>query len=134
MSGYIGSNIVNPGEMNVTPPIPPSNVLYVGISEDQPPVNIEPITAVPIAALCPPSYGFRQLHFSSIHEEYLAEQEEIQRMAEKVAEAEQRKKRAAPGTKGTKSKAVEQDGVRSSWFPCKPEWFPEKGPFPLYSG
>src|SRR3954449_9363265 len=89
-----------------------SNVLYVVMSEDQPPVNIEPIAAVPIAALCPPSYGFRQLQFSSTHEEYLAEQEGIQRMAEKVAEAELKKKRAAPGTKGNKSKAIERDGIR----------------------
>src|SRR3954469_22924465 len=134
MSGCTGSNFANPEDLNLSSPTPSSNVLYVGMSEDQPPDNIEPIAAVPIAALCPPSYGFRQLHFSSIHEEYLAEHEGIQRMAEKVAEAELRKKRAAPGTKGTKSKVVEQDGVRSSWFPCKPEWFPEKGPFPLYSG
>src|SRR3954462_13207331 len=47
-------------------------------------------------------------------------------MAEKVAEAEQRKKRAAPGTKGTKSKAIERDGVRGSWFPCKPDDAPMK--------
>src|SRR3954469_6606566 len=120
MSGCTGSNFANPEDLNLTPPIPPANVLYVAMSEDQPPVNIEPIAAVPIAALCPPSYGFRQLHFSSIHEEYLAEQEGIHSMAEKVAEAERRKKRAAPGTKGTKSKAVERDNVRGSLFPCKP--------------
>src|SRR3954451_150293 len=126
MSGCTGSNFANPEDLNLTPPTPSSNVLCVGMSEDQPPVNIEPIAAVPIAALCPPSYGFRQLHFSSIPEEYLAEQEGIQRMAEKVAEAEQRKKRAAPGTKGTKSKAVEQYGVRGSWFPCKPDDAPMK--------
>src|SRR3954452_6595720 len=126
MSGYTGSNFVNPEEMNLTPPIPPSNVLYVGMSEDQPPVNIEPIAAVPIAALCPASYGFRHLQFSSTHEEYLAEQEGIQRMSEKIAEAEQKKKRAAPGTKGTKSKAVERDGVWGSWFPCKLDEAPMK--------
>src|SRR3954465_13156347 len=126
MSGSTGSNFANPEELNLTPPTPRPNVLYMGMSEDEPPVNIEPIAAVPIAALCPPSYGFCQLHFSSIHEEYLAEQEGIQRMAEKVAEAEQRKKRAAPGTKGTKSKAVERDGVHGSWFPCKPEDAPMK--------
>src|SRR4051812_29238048 len=101
MSGYTGSNFVNPEEMNLTPPIPTSNVLYVGMSEDQPPVNIEPIAAVPIAALCPPSYGFRYLQFSSIHEEYLAEQEGIQRMAEKVAEAELKKKNCS-GNQGDK--------------------------------
>src|SRR3954451_13374473 len=100
MSGYTGSNFVNSEETNLTPPIPSSNVFYVGMSEDQPPVNIEPIAAVPIAALCPPSYGFRQLQFSSIHEEYLAEQEGIQRMAEKVAEAKQMKKRRLPEPKG----------------------------------
>src|SRR3954451_12361375 len=121
MSGCTGSNFANPEDLNLSPPTSSSNVLYVGMSEDQPPVNLEPIASVPIAALCPPSYGFRQLHFSSIHEEYFAEQEEIQRMAEKVAEAEQRKKRAAPRTKGTKSKAVERDGVRGSWLPCKPD-------------
>src|SRR3954469_12395311 len=120
MSGCTGSNFANPEDLNLSPPTPSSNVLYVRMWEDEPPVNIEPIAAVPIAALCPPSYGFRQLHFSSIHEEYLAEKEGIQRMADKVAEAEQKKKRAAPGTKGTKSKAVERDGVRGSWFPCKP--------------
>src|SRR3954449_3756568 len=112
--------------MNLTPPIPSSNVLYVGMSEHQPPINIEPIAAVSIAALCPVSYGFRHLQSSSTHEEYLAEQERIQRMAEKVAEAEQKKKRAAPGTKGTKSKAIERDGVRGSWFPCKPDDAPMK--------
>src|SRR3954462_10720584 len=126
MSGYTGSNFANPEDLNLTPPKPSSNVLYVGMSEDQPPVNIEPIAAVPIAALCPHSYGFRQLHFSSIHEEYLAKQDGIQRMAEKVAEAELKKKRAAPGTKGTKSKAIERDGYRGSWFPCKPDDAPIK--------
>src|SRR3954453_24102560 len=47
-------------------------------------------------------------------------------MAEKVAEAEHKKKRAAPGTKGTKSKAIERDGVRGSWFPCRPDDAPMK--------
>src|SRR3954470_7443244 len=126
MLGCTGSNFANPEDLNLIPPTPSYNLLYVGMSEDQPSVNIEPIAAVPIAALCPPSYGFRQLHFSSIHEEYLAEQDGIQRMAEKVAEAEQRKKRAAPRTKGTKSKAVERDGVRGSWLPCKPDDAPMK--------
>src|SRR3954463_5231323 len=42
-------------------------------------------------------------------------------MAEKVAEAEQKKKRAALGTKGTKSKAIERDGV-----PCRPDDAPMK--------
>src|SRR3954469_25964426 len=32
----------------------------------------------------------------------------------------------APGTKGTKSKAVERDGFRGSWFPCKPDDGPMK--------
>src|SRR3954468_21270494 len=105
MSGHNGSNIIHPEELNLTPPIPSSNVFYVGMSEDQPPINIEPIATVPIAAMCPTSYGFRHLQFSSTHEEYLAEQEGIRRMSEKVAEMEQ-KKRAALGTKGTKSKAV----------------------------
>src|SRR3954468_8215960 len=126
MSGCTGSNFANPEDLDLSPPTPSSNVLYVGMSEDEPPVNIEPIMDVPIAALCPLSYGFRQLHFSSIDEEYLAEQEGIQRMAEKVAEAEQRQNRAAPGTKGTKSKAVERDGVRISWFRCKPDDGPMK--------
>src|SRR3954466_3334434 len=126
MSRCTGSNFANPEDLTLSPRTPSSNVLYMGMSEDQPPVNIEPIAAFSIAALCPHSYGFRQLHFSSIHEEYLAEQERIQRMAEKVAEAEQRKKRAAPGTKGTKSKAIERDGVRGSWFPCKPHGAPMK--------
>ena len=108
------------------PPIAPSNVLYVGMSEDQPPTNIDPIADVPIAALCPTSYGFRHLQFSSTHEEYLAEQEGIRRMSEKVAEAEQKKKRAPPGTKGTKTKAVNRDGIRGSWFPCMPEDAPMK--------
>src|SRR3954467_12900244 len=121
MSGCTGSNFSNPEALNLSLPTPSFNMLYVGTSEHQPPINIEPMAAVLIAALCPPSYGFRQLHFSSIHEEYLAEQEGIERMAEKVAEAEQKKKRAAPGTKGTKSKAIEQDGVRGSWLPCKPD-------------
>src|SRR3954470_16465785 len=110
MLGCTGSNFANPEDLNLSPPTPSSNVLYVGMSEDQPPVNIEPIAAVPIALLCPPSYRFRHLQFSSIHEEYLAEQEGIQRMAE----AELKKKRAAPGTKGTKSKGIERDGVRGS--------------------
>src|SRR3954467_3853534 len=117
MSGCTRSNFANPEDLNLSPATPSSNVLYVGTSEDQPPINIEPIAAVPIAALCPPSYGFRRLQLSSIHEEYLAEHEGSQRMAEKVAEAELKKKIAAPGTKGTKSKAIERDGVRGSWFP-----------------
>src|SRR3954447_4810330 len=119
MSGHTGSNFINPEEMNLTPPIPPSNILYMGMSEDQPPINIEPIAAVLIAALCHASYGFRHLQFSSTHEEYLAEQEGIRRMAEKVAETEQKKKRADPGTKGTKSKAVNCDGIRGSWYACE---------------
>src|SRR3954466_15892127 len=126
MSRCTGSNFANPEDLTLSPRTPSSNVLSVGMSEDQPPIKIEPIAAVPIAALCPPSYGFRQLHFSSMRVEYLAEQEGIQRMAEKVAEVEQRKKRAAPGTKGTKSKAVERDGVRGFWFPCKPDDAPMK--------
>src|SRR3954452_21682156 len=121
MSGYTGSNYTAPEEQNLSPPIAPSNMIYMGMSEDQPRSNIELI-----AALCPASYGFRHLQFSSTHEEYLAEQEGIQRMSEKVAEAEQKKKRDAPGTKGTKSKAVERDDVRGSWFPCKPEDAPMK--------
>src|SRR3954466_11103190 len=47
-------------------------------------------------------------------------------MADKVSEAEQQQKHAAPGTKGTKSKAVERDGVRGSWFPYKPDEAPIK--------
>src|SRR3954470_7281834 len=96
MSGCTGSNFANPEDSNFSPPTPSSNVPHGGMSEDQTPINLEPIAAVPLAALCPPSYGFRQFHFSSIHEEYLAEQEGIQRMADKVAEAEQKQKRAAP--------------------------------------
>src|SRR4051812_31211206 len=119
MSGCTGSNFANPEDLKLPPPTPSSNVPCVGMSEDQTPINLDPIAAVPLAALCPPSYGFRQFHLSSIHEEYLAEQEGIQRMADKVAEAEQKQKRAAPRTKGTKSKAAERDGVRGSWFPCK---------------
>src|SRR3954452_274677 len=106
--------------MNLTPLIPPSNVLYVGMSEDQPPINIEPIVAVPIAALCRTSYGFCHLQFSSTHEEYLAEQEGIQRMADKFTGAEQKKKRAPPGTKGTKSKAVNRASPLGSPGLCSP--------------
>src|SRR3954463_15372666 len=47
-------------------------------------------------------------------------------MEEKVAEVELNKKRADPGTKGTKSKAIERDGVRGSWFPCRPDDAPIK--------
>src|SRR3954466_6040285 len=59
MSGCTGSNFANPEDLNLSPPTPSSNVLYMGMSEDQPPVNIEPIAAVPIATLCPSSYGFQ---------------------------------------------------------------------------
>src|SRR4051794_3849580 len=125
MSGCTGSNFANPEDLNLPPPTPSSSMPHGGMSEDQTPINLEPIAAVPLAALCPPSYGFRQFHFSSIHEEYLAEQEGVQRMAE-VAEADQKQKRAAPGTRASKSKAIEQDGVRGSWFPCKPDEAPIK--------
>ena len=77
------------------------------VSEPEPdPDTSNPILAIPLAALCPPSLHSNAPHFSSIQEEYIAEQEGLRRMAEKVHEGEQ-KKRATRGTKGTKSKIVE---------------------------
>ena len=58
-------------------------------------------------------------------EEYIAEQEGLRRMAEKVQEAEQ-KKRAARGTKGTKPKIVDREGNRGTWYSCKIEEGPMK--------
>ena len=46
-------------------------------------------------------------------------------MAEKVQEAEQ-KKRAARGTKGTKPKVLDREGNRGMWYPCKIEEGPMK--------
>ena len=53
------------------------------ISEPEPdPENSEPIAAVPLAALCPPTLHSNAPQFSSIHEEYIAEKEGLRRMAE----------------------------------------------------
>src|SRR3954452_8327888 len=113
MSGHTG-NFVVPETSALNPLIATSNVLYMGMSEEQPSMIIDPIAAIPIASLCPPSYGFRHLQFSSTPEEYLAELEGVRRMSEKVTKLEQKKKRAPPGTKGTKTKAVNRDGIRGS--------------------
>ena len=117
-----------------------THILFAGMSENDPttfspftpipepepaPENSEPIAAVPLAAMCPPSLHSNAPHFSSIHEEYLAEQEGLRRMAEKVSEAEQ-KKRAARGSKGTKPKIVDREGTRGTWYPCKIEEGPMK--------
>ena len=115
-------------------------IFYAGISESEPvtftplhtmsepepiPDISDPIPAVPLAALCPPSLHSNAPQFASIHEEYIAEQEGLRRMAEKVEEAQQ-KKRAAKGTKGTKSKVVDREGQRGTWYPCKIEEDPLK--------
>ena len=101
--------------------------LFTNIPEPEPNLlNSEPIAAVPLAALCPPSLHSNAPHFSSIQEEYIAEQEGLRRMAEKVQEAEQ-KKRAARGTKGTKPKIVDREGVRGTWYPCKIDNGPKIG-------
>ena len=115
-------------------------IFYAGISESEPvtftplhtmsepepiPDISDPISAVPLAALCPPSLHSNAPQFASIHEEYIAEQEGLRRMAEKVEEAQQ-KKRAAKGTKGTKSKVVDREGQRGTWYPCKIEEDPLK--------
>ena len=91
------------------------------IAEPEPaPKNSEPIAVVPLTALCPLTLHSNAPQFSSVHEEFLAEQEGLRRMAEKVQEAEQ-KKRAARGTKGTKPKIVDREGNRGTWYPCKIE-------------
>ena len=79
-----------------------THIFFAGMSENDPTtfspftnipelepnlVNSEPIAAVPLAALCPPSLHSNAPHFSSIQEEYIAEQEGLRRMAEKVHEA-----------------------------------------------
>ena len=54
-----------------------------------PPPATEPLLMTPIAILTPPiTYAPHAPEFSSVHEEYLAEQEGLRRMAEKVSEAE----------------------------------------------
>ena len=103
-----------------------THIFYAGISESEPvtftplptmpkpepiPDFSDPIPAVPLAALCPPSLHSNAPQFASIHEEYIAEQEGLRRMAEKVEQAKQ--KRAAKGTKGTKSKVVDREGHRA---------------------
>ena len=80
-----------------------THIFYASMSENEPitfsplptiaepepaPKYSEPIPAVPLAALCPPTLHSNAPQFSSIHEEFLAEQEGLQRMAEKVQEAE----------------------------------------------
>ena len=96
------------------------------IAEPEPaPKNSEPIAVVPLAALCPLTIHSNAPQFSSIHEEYIAEQEGLCRMAEKVQEVEQ-KKRAPRGTKGTKPKIVDREGNRGTWYPCKIEEGPMK--------
>ena len=86
---------------------PMSFLPFPSIAEPEPdPKNSKPIADVPLAALCPPTLHSNAPQFSSIHEEYIAEQEGLRRMAEKVQEAEQ-KKRAPRGTKGTKPKIVD---------------------------
>ena len=112
-----------------------THIFFAGLTENDPITfapepepsltKSEPIAAVPLAALCPPTLHSNAPQFSSIHEEYLAEQEGLQRMAEKVREAEQ-KKRAARGTKGTKPKVVDREGVRGTWYPCKIDQGPLK--------
>ena len=96
------------------------------IPEPEPDPEItEPIVVVPLAAMCPPTLHSNAPQFSSIHENYLAEQEGLRRMAEKVQEAKQ-KKRAPRETKGTKPKVVDRDGNRGTWYPCKIEEGPMK--------
>ena len=120
-------------------PTAASHIFFAGMSEseqttftplqtvpepDPIPDFSDPIPAVPLAALCPPSLHSNAPQFASIHEEYIAEQEGLRRMAEKVEEAQQ--KRAARGTKGTKSKVVDREGHRGTWYPCKIEEGPLK--------
>ena len=113
--------------------IPATHIFYASMSETEPftfsplptiaepeptPKCSKPIPAISLAALCPPTLHTNAPQFSSIHEEFLAEQEGLQRMVEKVQEVEQ-KKRASRGTKGTKPKVVDREGDRGSWYPCK---------------
>ena len=104
MSEFVGSNFSMPEPEEQPPPTNPptaaTKVFYASMSENvpmttsllpstlKPPLDSEPILAVPLAALCPPTLHVNAPHFSSIHEEYLAEQEGLRRMAEKVQEAE----------------------------------------------
>ena len=100
--------------------------LLPSISQPEPDPKIsEPIAVVPLTALCPPTLHSDAPQFSSIHEEYIAEQEGLRRMAEKVQEDEQKKK-AARGTKGTKPKIVDLEGNRGTRYLCKIEEGPMK--------
>ena len=144
MSEHTDSNFTMP-ESDLEMPrtkfsTPATHIFFAGMSENEPttfaplptiaepepdPKSSDPIPAVPLVALCPPSLHSHATQFSSIHEEYLAEQEGLQRMADKVQEAEL-KKRAPRGSKGTKPKVVDREGDRGSWYPCKIEEGPMK--------
>ena len=79
---------------------------------------LEPIDATPLATMCPFSAypNFRNL--SSVKETLLKRARERKAMAEKMKPAKETKKRAPRGTAGTKSKALEREGTRGSWYPC----------------
>jgi hypothetical protein len=120
MLDFHGSSTFEPETLNRNSPteIPPSTippgVFYAGMSENEPPIDSVPLIVTPLAAMCPPYFsGSYPRQFSSILEEFEAEQEGIRRMAEKVKEAEQKK--AKP------SKAIDRDGVKGQWSPCFPD-------------
>ena len=109
MSEHVDSNFTAP-EVEMEMPrtkfsTAATHVFYASMSENEPmtfsplpsipkpepdPEISEPIAVVPLAALCPPILHSNAPKFSSIHEEYIAEQEGLRKMAEKVQEAEQK--------------------------------------------
>src|SRR6266480_7831272 len=79
---------------------------------------IEPLDAVPLATLSPFSAYPNFRNISSLKETLLKRARERKAMAEKMKAAKETKKRAPKGTMGTKSKALEREGTRGSWYPC----------------
>ncbi|KAM0841689.1 hypothetical protein ACQ4PT_058847 [Festuca glaucescens] len=119
MSEHIGtSSFVPKRDESESPHGPPPavpNVFLAGWPGSDPPAPDEPALVAPIAILSPlTTYAPHALEFSSIQEEFLAEQEDLRRMSVKVLEAEQKK-----ASKG--SKVINRDGLQGSWYPCNPD-------------
>src|SRR6266480_1487710 len=79
---------------------------------------IEPLDAVPLATMSPFSAYPNFRNISSLKDTLLKRARERKAMAERAKVAKETKKRAPRGTVGTKSKALERDGTRGSWYPC----------------
>ena len=119
MSDHIGTSSFVPERDEPESPCDPlpviPTVLLAGWPGTDPPAQDEPAIVAPIAILSPPTtYAPHAPQFSSIHEEFLAEQEGLRRMSEKVQEAEQKKASKV-------SKVINRDGLRRSWYPCHPD-------------